>query len=114
MNKKSIGILAAVVVIVCAAVFGGIYATRNIGKSEKKITQESAVNRLEKMVKKIEPRTAQPVKSPIEYDAAEDEAAELPDIDTCPVGVEAVRVGRGIRYETDQVAKAIVDGRGMV
>ena len=35
MNKKSIGILAAVVVIVCAAVFGGIYATRNIGKSEK-------------------------------------------------------------------------------
>ena len=58
MNKKSIGILAAVVVIVCAAVFGGIYATRNIGKSEKKITQESAVNRLEKMVKKIEPRTA--------------------------------------------------------
>lgn len=30
------------------------------------------------------------------------------------VGVEAVRVGRGIRYETDQVAKAIVDGRGMV
>ncbi len=30
------------------------------------------------------------------------------------VGVEAVRVGRGIRYETDQVAKAIVNGRGMV
>lgn len=30
------------------------------------------------------------------------------------VGVEAVKVGGGIRYETDQVAKAIVDGRGMV
>ena len=30
------------------------------------------------------------------------------------VGVEAVKVGRGIRYETDQVAKAIVNGRGMV
>ena len=30
------------------------------------------------------------------------------------VAVEAVRVGRGLRYETDQVAKAIVDGRGMV
>lgn len=30
------------------------------------------------------------------------------------VDVEAVKVGRGIRYETDQVAKAIVNGRGMV
>ena len=28
--------------------------------------------------------------------------------------MEAVKVGRGIRYETDQVAKAIVNGRGMV
>ena len=32
MNKKAIGILACVIVIVCAAVFGGIYVTRNIGK----------------------------------------------------------------------------------
>ncbi len=30
------------------------------------------------------------------------------------VDVEPVRVGRSIRYETDQVAKAIVNGRGMV
>lgn len=30
------------------------------------------------------------------------------------VALEAVKVGRGLRYETDQVAKAIVDGRGMV
>lgn len=110
MNKKSIGILAAVVVIVCAAVFGGIYATRNIGKSEKKITQESAVNRLEKMVKKIEPRTAQPVKSPIEYDAAEDEAAELPDIDTCPVGVEAVTPLYAEIYSSPEKAGTGTDG----
>lgn len=30
------------------------------------------------------------------------------------VDVEPVRVGRSLRYETDQVAKAIVNGRGMV
>ncbi len=30
------------------------------------------------------------------------------------VDVEPVRVGRGVRYETDQVARAIVNGRGMV
>lgn len=29
-------------------------------------------------------------------------------------GLEGVRVGQRIKYETDQVAKAIVNGRGMV
>ena len=89
MNKKAIGILACVIVIVCAAVFGGIYVTRNIGKSEKVISEESAEKRLAKMVDKINPETGTPVKSPIEYDSAEDEADELPDIDTCKVMVEA-------------------------
>lgn len=89
MDKKSIGILVAVIILVCAAVFGGIYVTRNIGKSEKTVSKESAVKRLEKMVKRIDPKEGRPVKSPIEYDAAEDDAAELPDIETCPVGVKA-------------------------
>lgn len=89
MNKKSIGILAAVIIIVCAAVFGGIYITRNLGKSEKVISEESAVKRLDKMVETINPKTGTPVKSPVEYDSFEDEANELPDIDTCPIGVEA-------------------------
>ena len=35
MNKKIAGIMVVVVILVCAAVFGGIYVTRNIGKSEK-------------------------------------------------------------------------------
>lgn len=82
MNKKTVGILAAVVVIVCAAVFGGIYVTRNLGKSEKVISEENAEKRLTRMVDKINPVTGTPVKSPIEYDSEEDEAAELPDIDT--------------------------------
>lgn len=89
MNKNSIAILAAVVVLVCAAIFGGIYATRNLGKSEKTVSKESAVKRLGKMVEQIDPKPGNPVKSPIEYDSSEDEAAELPDIDTCPIGVEA-------------------------
>lgn len=88
MGKK-IGIVAASVVIMCVLVFGGIYLTRNIGKSEKTISKENAQERLEKMVDRIDPRTAEPVKSPIEYDSEEDDAAELPDIDTCEVGTEA-------------------------
>ncbi|MCI9422558.1 MAG: VWA domain-containing protein [Dorea sp.] len=89
MNKKAIGILACVIVLVCAAVFGGIYATRNIGKSEKVISEESAEKRLSRMVDKINPDTGVPVKSPIEYDSVDDEANELPDIDTCKVQVKA-------------------------
>ena len=89
MNKKTIGLLACVIVLVCAAVFGGIYATRNIGKSEKVISEESAEKRLSRMVDKINPDTGVPVKSPIEYDSVDDEANELPDIDTCKVQVKA-------------------------
>ena len=89
MNKKSIGILAIVLAVVCVAVYGGIYATRNFGKSDKVVSQESANSKLEKMVMKIDPKTAQPVKSPVEYDSQEDDAEELPDIETCPVGVDA-------------------------
>jgi len=89
MNKKTIGILAGIIILVCAAVFGGIYVTRNIGKSEKVISEESAEKKLARMVDKINPETGTPVKSPIEYDSAEDEAEELPDIDTCEVGVKA-------------------------
>lgn len=88
MGKK-VGIVAVSVIVMCVLVFGGIYLTRNIGKSEKTISKENAQERLEKMVDRIDPRTAEPVKSPIEYDSAEDEAAELPDIDTCEVGTEA-------------------------
>lgn len=110
MNKKNIGILAVVIMIVCAAVFGGIYLTRNIGKSEKIISEESAENRLEKMVKKINPQTGSPVKSPIEYDAEENEADELPDIDTCSVEVEASTPLYAEIYSSPEKAGSGTDG----
>lgn len=110
MNKKAIGILACVIVLVCAAVFGGIYVTRNIGKSEKVISEESAEKRLAKMVDKINPETGTPVKSPIEYDSAEDEADELPDIDTCKVMVEAETSLYAEIYSSPEKAGSGTDG----
>lgn len=110
MNKKMLGILAAVIVLVCAAVFGGIYVTRNIGKSEKLISEESAQKRLTKMVKKISPRTGTPVKSPIEYESSEDEADELPDIDTCPVEVQASTKLYAEIYASPEKAGSGMDG----
>ena len=65
MNKKIAGIMVVVVILVCAAVFGGIYVTRNIGKSEKVISKESAEKRLTRMVDKINPSNGTPIKSPI-------------------------------------------------
>ena len=62
MNKKIAGIMVVVVILVCAAVFGGIYVTRNIGKSEKVISKESAEKRLTRMVDKINPSNGTPIK----------------------------------------------------
>lgn len=110
LDKKSIGILAAVIVLVCAVVFGGIYATRNLGKSDKVVSKESAEKQLEKMVKRIDPKEGKPVKSPIEYDTTEDEAAELPDIETCPVGVKATTQLYAEIYSSPEKAGKGTDG----
>lgn len=110
MNKKIAGILVIAVILVCAAVFGGIYVTRNIGKSEKVISEENAEKRLTKMVDKINPRTGTPVKSPIEYDSAEDEADELPDIDTCAVPVKAETSLYAEIYSSPEKAGTGTDG----
>lgn len=110
MNKHKIGILVVAVVIVCVAVFGGIYLTRNIGKSEKSISEESAKSRLSKMVKTISPGTAKTIKSPIEYDEAEDAAAELPDIDTCEVNVKATTDLYAEIYSSPEKAGTGTDG----
>ena len=110
MNKKILGILAVVMIMVCAAVFGGIYMTRNLGKSKKEISKESAEKRLAKMVDKINPQTGTPVKSPIEYDEAEDEADELPDIDTCPVQTTASTKLYAEIYSSPEKAGSGTDG----
>lgn len=88
MNSKTrIGVLATIFIVVCVCVFGGIFLTRNIGKSEKVVSQESAENKLDKMFKKVNPGVGNPVKSPVESMPSEVVAEELPDIDTCDVTV---------------------------
>ena len=99
-----------VMILVCAAVFGGIYMTRHIGKSEKVVSKESAEKRLAKMVDKINPQTGTPAKSPIEYDETEDEADELPDIDTCPIQVRASSKLYAEIYSSPEKAGSGTDG----
>lgn len=110
MDKKKIGILAVSVIAVCVIVFGGIYLTRNLGKSDKVISEEKASSKLTKLVNNINPSTADPVKSPVEYDAVEDEASELPDIDTCEVTAGATTQLYAEIYSSPEKAGSGTDG----
>ena len=110
MNKKNAGILAIVAVVVCVAVFGGIYLTRNMGKSDKAISEESAKAKLERMIERIGPSVAEPVRSPIEYDEEENAAAELPEIDTCEVMVAAATGLYAEIYSSPEKAGTGTDG----
>ena len=76
-------------ILVCALVFGGIYLTRNIGKSDRAIDKESAQKKLERMVSEVEPESASPVKSAVEYTNSEDDGSELPDISESPIAARA-------------------------
>lgn len=88
MKKKNYGAYIALALAVIIAVYGGIYATRNIGKSQTAISEENALSKLETMVNKIDPAEGTPVKSAVEYTEDDTSGDELPDIDTCEVVVE--------------------------
>lgn len=87
-GKKN-GIIVAIFVVVAIAVFGGIYLTRNWGKTEKVISKEQAEKNLDKMVKKIAPNKGTPKKSSVEYVDDDTTADELPDIENNKIGVKA-------------------------
>lgn len=84
-NKKQLLAIMGIGVAVFAIAFAGITLTKNIGKSAKTVNTESAVASIEKYYKKIAPREAEIIKSPVELaDASVD---ELPDIDTNEITV---------------------------
>lgn len=89
-SNNATGKIVAIVGIALAigVAFAGFRLTQNLGKSDKVIDTETATQTLESMVKQIDPQTAEPVKSPIEYSGEDVAAAELPEIDTCPVVVD--------------------------
>ncbi|MBU9727378.1 vWA domain-containing protein [Diplocloster modestus] len=86
-KNKGIVIIAAVGILVFAAVLGGLFLTRNIGKSSSAISQESADKKLEKMVKKIEATEVPARKEAVELSTTSLQD-ELPDIGTYPLTVQ--------------------------
>ena len=84
--KKNVIILVGIFVVVIAVVFGGIMLTKNFGKDTAVVETEDATKNVQKQLSKINVTTSEPVKAPIELDEDND-AEELPDIDTCQLTV---------------------------
>ena len=90
MGKKRVVVGMVVgLVVISALVFGILFATRNVGKTERTISTESAQQRLTHMMREIEPATADPVKSSVEYTAQDTTADELPELDTNEITARA-------------------------
>lgn len=87
-NSKSKNTVFLVVLglILAGGIVGGILISRNLGKSKQEISHESAVNQLEKKLKKISVQEVPAHKSTVEI-AGTNLAEELPDISKYPLSV---------------------------
>lgn len=83
-NSKIIGILVLFIVVI----IGGLWLTKNIGKSSSQIDAENAKSYLAKVLKKINVKDVEKVKSNDISLGGNDLKDELPEIDTCPLSVE--------------------------
>ena len=79
MNKKIIA-LTVIILIVVAGVFGGLYLTRNLGKSAKTVNAQSASEKLDSMVNKIAPTAKTPKKGTVTFADGDNTYQELPDL----------------------------------
>ena len=109
-KKNTVIIIIGILIVVFAVTFAGIYLTRNLGKSERTISEESAKSRLAKMVKEINPSTSDPVKSAVEYSNEDNLASELPDIDTCEVMTKSTTSLYAEIYSSPEKAGTGTDG----
>ena len=86
-NKgKIIGTMCLMAVIVAGVVGGGMVLTKNIGKSEREISHEEAMEDLPKLLKKINVTTVEPRKAQVQIGGTS-LIDELPDISKYPLSV---------------------------
>ncbi len=90
MKKKSgvVFIILALGLVVFGVVFGIITLTQNIGKNQSQITEEQAVETMNRLHRRINVGTLEPVKEPVELEPANLKDA-LPDISKYPQQVQA-------------------------
>ena len=89
-NNKAIIAVVAGMVVVSIVVFGAFIIARNVFVPKNVRTVEDATTTLTRMVERIDPSTATPTKSSVEYTETEDTTAdELPDLDNNKVTAAA-------------------------
>ena len=78
------------IAVVSAVVFGAFYLARNVFVPKNVRNAEDATTALNRMVSKIDPQVASPVKSSVEYTEQDDTTAdELPDLESNKVTARA-------------------------
>ncbi|MBR6581865.1 MAG: VWA domain-containing protein [Ruminococcus sp.] len=86
-NKgKILGTMCFIAVLVAGVVGGGMVLTKNIGKSEREISREEAMEDLPKLLKKINVTTVDPRKAQVQIGGTS-LIDELPDISKYPLSV---------------------------
>ena len=78
-----------IAVLVCAAIFGGISASRNLGKTKKTISKESAEKKLNRYVKNIGADNVDPIKGMVNYSDDDTTFQELPEITNDSIVVDS-------------------------
>ncbi len=86
-NKRTFGTIGILAVVVLVAIFGGLFLSRNIGKSSKAISREAAVKSLERMIDEIEPVSGTPTKGTVEYSGEDTTYNELPELNDGSIAV---------------------------
>lgn len=111
MGKKRVVIgLVAGLIIVSGLVFGILFATRNAGKTERTISTETAQERMADMMREIDPGTASPIKSSVEYTEQDTTADELPDLETNEVTARATTSNYAEIWSSPEKAGQGTDG----
>ena len=86
-NRRTFGVIGVLAIAVLIAIFGGLFLSRNIGKSSKTISKEAASKSLEKMIRNIEPLTGMPTKGTVEYTGEDTTYDELPQLEDSSIAV---------------------------
>ncbi|MDO4538201.1 MAG: vWA domain-containing protein [Coriobacteriales bacterium] len=111
MGKKRVIIGMAVgLVVISALVFGILILTRNVGKTERTVDAENAKTQLADMVRRIDPSTATPKKSSVEYSEKDTTAEELPALDTNAVTCEETTASFAEIWSSPEKAGQGTDG----
>ena len=79
---------AGIAIIVIISIFGGISASRNVGKTKKTISRESGEKKLNRYVKEIDAANIDPIKGIVEYSDTDTTFQELPEINNDSIVVD--------------------------